>query len=238
MVEISGAFTSFWGGLMRRDLRMDKDSAAEGLGRDLGEIVGEEAAGWLLGVGVVDEVAGMGLRRLRGLLFASADDVTRFSNRVFWNDKFVDELGNPLTGVVRQNKHTLRVVDGIPVGVLDSSGPRTWNDFQRATLGQYATRAEAGEAWAIYKAQNGITSGVVRSSAQKKAFLRKLHESGKTPTWMNQWLQNGLVPPGYNVDHIKPLSVGGPDVPSNMRLVPVDIHVYHHSKYAPWRGGL
>ena len=31
---------------------------------------------------------------------------------------------------------------------------------------------------------------------------------------MNQWLSEGKVPPGYEVDHIVPLSVGGEDVTS------------------------
>lgn len=88
---------------------------------------------------------------------------------------------------------------------------------------------------------NARTSGgsqpakVVRSDAAKKAFLKQLAQSPKTPSWMKQWLKKGLVPPGYNVDHITPLSVGGADAPSNMRLVLKADHVVHHEFYHPWR---
>jgi len=116
------------------------------------------------------------------------------------------------------------------------SAPRTWNEFQAATKGMYESRAEAGKAWEVYKTQQGIVTGTVRSSAQKAKFLKQLGESGKAPKWMNQWLKEGKVPPGYEVDHIKPLSIGGEDIPSNMRLVDIDFHHLHHSPgfYRPW----
>jgi len=78
------------------------------------------------------------------------------------------------------------------------------------------TRAEAAAAWAVYKDASGIVSGATRSTAARSGFLRSLAESGKSPSWMNQCLQQGKVPPGYHVDHIKPLSIGGSDTPSNM----------------------
>jgi len=79
--------------------------------------------------------------------------------------------------------------------------------------------------------------GVVkRSSYQKAKFLKELAKSGKYPTWMNQWLGKGKVPPGYEVDHIVPISVGGADSPSNMRLMSKDMHQIHHKHYQPWRG--
>jgi len=51
---------------------------------------------------------------------------------------------------------------------------------------------------------------------------------------MKQWLQEGRVPPGYEVDHIKPLSVGGADTPASMRLQGADLHDIHHRYYRPW----
>ncbi|MFW5754888.1 MAG: RHS repeat-associated core domain-containing protein [Marinilabiliaceae bacterium] len=74
-----------------------------------------------------------------------------------------------------------------------------------------------------------------RNQYQKKIFLKNLAKSGKNPSWMNQWLQKGKVPPGYEVDHIVPLSVGGVDKPSNMRLQGQDLHKNHHRFYHPWR---
>ncbi len=36
---------------------------------------------------------------------------------------------------------------------------------------------------------------------------------------MKHWLSNGKVPPDHDVDHIKPLSIGGADGDSKMRLL-------------------
>jgi 5-methylcytosine-specific restriction endonuclease McrA len=46
--------------------------------------------------------------------------------------------------------------------------------------------------------------------------------------------QRGLsrIPPGQNIDHIRPLSQGGSDTPSNMRLLSVEAH---HQKTAAER---
>jgi len=74
----------------------------------------------------------------------------------------------------------------------------------------------------------------VRSMAQRAAFLRQLARSPSVASWMKQWLKRGEVPPGYNVDHIRPLSIGGVDNPSNMRLVLRSDHVIHHRYYRPW----
>jgi hypothetical protein len=111
---------------------------------------------------------------------------------------------------------------------------RTWNEFQAGTTGQFASRAEAGAAWGAYKEANGIVSGVTRSTAARSEFLTGMAESGRAPSWMNQWLQQGKVPPGYHVDHIKPLSIGGADSPANMRLLGIDMHKMHHRYYRPW----
>lgn len=92
-------------------------------------------------------------------------------------------------------------------------------------------------AWAKYKEANGIVSGTTRSQTVKSNFLKELRESGKAPKWMNQWLRKGKVPPGYEVDHKIPLSIGGEDIPSNMRLLDEAFHRLHHSKgfYRPWQ---
>ena len=55
-----------------------------------------------------------------------------------------------------------------------------------------------------------------------------------TPSWMKPWLERGDSPPGYVVEHRKPLSVGGEDAPTNMRLQREDIHNTHHKYYRPW----
>ena len=52
---------------------------------------------------------------------------------------------------------------------------------------------------------------------------------------MNQWLSRGRVPPGYEVDHIVPLSIGGQDIASNMRLYLAKDHAFWHIIYHPWR---
>ena len=80
-----------------------------------------------------------------------------------------------------------------------------------------------------------MTSKVVRSQSAKSNYLKSLAESGKYPKWMNQWLTKGKVPPGYNVEHIKPLSIGGEDAAANMRLNTISNHRLIHKYYHPWR---
>lgn len=77
---------------------------------------------------------------------------------------------------------------------------------------------------------------VRRDRAVRKRFLKSLHDHPNTPKWMKPWLKDGRVPPGHEVDHTLPLSVGGPDDPSNMRLVGIDLHRLWHKKYRPWEG--
>lgn len=55
-----------------------------------------------------------------------------------------------------------------------------------------------------------------------------------TPSWMRQWLRQGKTPPGYDVDHILPLSAGGFDDAVNMRLQLSKLHRVHHQFYRPW----
>ena len=114
------------------------------------------------------------------------------------------------------------------------SNIRTWNEFQAATKGKFVSRADAARGWELYKQANNIQTGTQRSQAAKSFFLKQLGASGKAPKWMNQWLSNGKVPPGYQVDHIKPLSIGGADSPLNMRLLDTQMHKVHHKFYAPW----
>jgi hypothetical protein len=75
----------------------------------------------------------------------------------------------------------------------------------------------------------------VRSKLQKQKFLMDLAYDWRTPSWMKPWLSNGRVPPGYNVDHIVPGSVGGADIPSNTRLVLIRDYINWHHFYHPWR---
>ncbi len=125
------------------------------------------------------------------------------------------------------------------LGNLGKAAPKanTWNSFQKMTRGQFSSRADAGTAWSAYKQTHGIITGSIRSQAQKSLFLRNAAASGKYPKWMNQWLQKGNVPPGHSVDHRIPLSIGGADLPSNMRLLDNHFHYkIHHAKgfYTPW----
>jgi hypothetical protein len=127
---------------------------------------------------------------------------------------------------------------GIAVSVPPNTGAtlfRNWNDFQAGTAGQFASRAEVAAGWAAYKDANGIVTGTVRSQAARSQFLRSLADDYRTPSWQKPWLQEGRSPPGYEVDHITPLSIGGPDTPANMRLQGADLHDIHHLFYHPWR---
>jgi hypothetical protein len=119
-------------------------------------------------------------------------------------------------------------------GAAESGAFRTWNQFQRGTAGQFASRAEAAKAWSVYKDANGIVTGSSRSMAARSEYLRSLADDWRTPSWQKPFLREGRVPPGYDVDHIKPLSIGGADVPANMRLQSTELHRIHHQFYDPW----
>ncbi len=67
-----------------------------------------------------------------------------------------------------------------------------------------------------------------RNSYQKVKYLKELAKSGKSPKWMNQWLKNGKVPPGYQVHHRIPLFRGGADLPTNMKLIDIKMHRAYH----------
>ncbi|MFA5204724.1 MAG: RHS repeat-associated core domain-containing protein [Lentisphaeria bacterium] len=130
------------------------------------------------------------------------------------------------------------LADGIMGGAVNApSNPvfKTWNEFQSGTAGQFATRAEAGQAWTAYKQANGIASSqVVRSATARSQYLKSLVDDYRTPSWMKQWLKKGRTPPGYEVDHIKPLSIGGADTPANMRFQSGELHDMWHKQYDPW----
>ena len=81
----------------------------------------------------------------------------------------------------------------------------------------------------------GGKANSVRNLTQRSFFLKQLAANGKAPKWMKNWLIKDKVPPRYNVDHIKPLSVGGTDTSSNMRLVTIADHILHHRYYRPWK---
>ena len=112
--------------------------------------------------------------------------------------------------------------------------PSPWNEFQAGTARQFSSRAEAAQAWQVYKDTHGIVTGTTRSIGARSQYLRSLADDYRTPSWMKPWLEKGQVPPGYEVDHIKPLSIGGPDTPANMRLQGADLHEIHHRYYRAW----
>ncbi|MCL4207973.1 MAG: hypothetical protein KJ000_36260 [Pirellulaceae bacterium] len=111
---------------------------------------------------------------------------------------------------------------------------QTWNQFQSATAGQFGSRGETAAAWNAYKQANGLVVGTTRSAAARSDFLKRLADNSDTPRWMKQWLVQGKTPPGYDVDHIVPRSVGGLDEAANMRLQARDLHRLHHQFYRPW----
>ncbi len=75
--------------------------------------------------------------------------------------------------------------------------------------------------------------GPSRSIAVRNLFLRENLKN--LPKWMRGFINRGKVPPGFNVDHIKPLSIGGEDAISNMRLLDAATHRLWHTLYHPWR---
>ena len=79
----------------------------------------------------------------------------------------------------------------------------------------------------------GMAGTVTRNITVRNTFLRE--QLPWLPKWMRGFIERGRVPPGYNVDHRVPLSVGGQDVGSNMRLILKADHVLHHFFYHPWR---
>jgi hypothetical protein len=84
------------------------------------------------------------------------------------------------------------------------------------------------------EAPSSAVTATPRSAAARSQYLRSLADDHRTPSWMKPWLREGKVPPGHQVDHIKPLSIGDPDTPANIRLQGTDLHRTHHRFYRPW----
>lgn len=188
---------------------------------ELGEIIGET-----------------GIRSVAGVVTLGASNVIEGTYNYYQTgdeEAFAQSVGGPAVltlgtvGVVRAGTTVARTI-------APSSGPqfKTWNQFQAGTKGQFASRAEAGAAWNVYKQANSINTGTIRSMAARGQYLKSLADDYRTPSWMKPWLEKGRVPPGYDVDHIKPLSIGGADTPANMRLQGADLHDIHHKFYRPW----
>jgi len=174
--------------------------------------------------GVVDAVS-LGLTGERSQTARDLIDVA--------DSMFSGAASGYLRGAAAQGPNTYKM------GAPSSGAPpyQTWNQFQAGTAGQFATRAEAAQAWGAYKQANCFVTGSVRSQGARSQFLRSLADDYRTASSMKPWLERGQVPPGYEVDHIKPLSVGGEQVASNMRLQAVDLHRLHHRFYRPWEAG-
>lgn len=142
--------------------------------------------------------------------------------------------------VLSGEKHHFGPVEGEPVmGSLDSWYEKAWSGIsgEREYAGRYVnSQGLLTDQWVPI---TGIvpTPGKVsgRSAYQKSMYLNKLAQSGKAPRWMSTWLSKGKVPPGYQVDQIEPLSIGGKDIPANMRLNLTANHRLHHKWYRPWQ---
>ncbi|MEM8864488.1 MAG: HNH endonuclease signature motif containing protein [Planctomycetota bacterium] len=148
-----------------------------------------------------------------------------------------DYVGGTLNAIGATLGFGSSAVRGVQVSVPRTTGGptyKTWNQFQSGTAGQFSSRAEAASAWRVYKEANGIVTGNKRSEAVARQYLKSLADDYRTPSWMMPWLREGRRPPGYEIDHIKPLSIGGDDLPSNMRLQGIDLHDTHHRYYRPW----
>jgi hypothetical protein len=97
-----------------------------------------------------------------------------------------------------------------------------------------AGKAAAKQAVRQAVKNNNPFSKAARTPGPKIDFLKQQAKNDKTPSWMKTWLEQGRNPPGYDVDHILPLSVGGAHDPFNMRLVLRSDHRTHHKYYDPW----
>jgi hypothetical protein len=122
-------------------------------------------------------------------------------------------------GLTRVGSYVGRIGDGIVAG---------------AELGFTVTGVVQGGFVAAGSLAPTSASASARSAATHRQSLRSLADDYRTPSWMKSCLREGELPPGYEVDHIKPLSIGGPDTPANMRLQGTDLHRLHHRFYRPW----
>jgi len=194
---------------------------------------GAAAAGAATGIGMVGGVGvGVGEVMVAAGTLAAHPHTPTLINGIAEAAAGIDGPGLDVGDVARAGSRSA----GRCAAQATSAGPKfkNWNDFQAGTKGQFSSRSDAAKAWEAYKDANGIVTATVRSQAAKQQFLRSLADNPNTPSWMKPWLSNGRVPPGYEVDHIKPLSIGGPDTPVNMRLQGTDLHRTHHKYYRPW----
>ena len=131
-----------------------------------------------------------------------------------------------------QNGDILRSHDGQWVSVESVAEGEGLAAVYNLRVADYHTYFVGGSDWGF---SVWTHNACFRDPAQKAAFLDNLLKSGKAPKWMKPWLSRGQTPPGYNVDHILPLSVGGADTPANMRLLLTADHRLWHRFYHPWR---
>ncbi|MCH9651395.1 MAG: hypothetical protein K0U98_24425 [Deltaproteobacteria bacterium] len=98
-------------------------------------------------------------------------------------------------------------------------GIGSWNEFQAATKGQFASRAEAGVAWKVYKESNRAGNTLVigrnddTAAAAKAGFQRLFLEDGWTENVNDAWIQ-GAIDAGRRFKLVSPV------VPSNLRNPP------------------
>ena len=190
-------------------------------------------------VGVMADEAAAGLQQLitgkhqPTLIAQSAMAAGASAEMAEWISTGV-QVGVSFPSLLVQASRMVAALRNLQVEMIAAPGFRSWNQFQQGTAGQFATRAEAAKAWSVYKDANGVVTGSTRSTGARSEYLRSLTDDPNTASWLKQWLREGRVPPGHQVDHIKPLSIGGADVPANMRLQGTDLHRTHHQFYDPW----
>ena len=99
-------------------------------------------------------------------------------------------------------------------GVLvhNSSGyrpPETWNEFQAATRGRFASRAEAAVAWRVYQESRYASSTLVigrlddTADAARLGYQR-LNTTGWTPAVNDAWVQ-GAIDAGRKLKLVSPV---------------------------------
>jgi RHS repeat-associated protein len=83
-----------------------------------------------------------------------------------------------------------------PLG-LCKKGPQTWNEFQKATAGQFGSRTEASVAWKVYKeskyAKNTLVIGRLSDTAAAElAGFQRLNTDGWTLAVNDSWIQGAI----------------------------------------------
>lgn len=115
--------------------------------------------------------------------------------------------------------------------LVNVSSPGTYSGAGNASVG-----SATGVLQSVGTGDHYLVAGSAHRNAGVTNISRQLQQEDdwRTPSWQKQWLSEGRVPPGYEVDHIKPLSIGGADTPANMRLLLGADHDLWHSIYHPW----